>query len=172
MSSPALAHRRQLQHLTCGTVTKPEASFPIFSTLTQIPINVFFHHALNKSIIGLLFVCSLCAFRGRNKSGFSVCGNDRKNLLLFLTLTVMFSLPLTVVIETDAPCSLAESSRCRGVHEREKSIACPDLVHIHVQTLKNLHTELKTKCETGFSTHSIVHFIGTMPFCGSMKIQS
>lgn len=59
MSSPtrASAHRRQLEHFTRGTVTKPEDNFTIFSTLTLIPINVFFQHALNESIIGLLFVC-------------------------------------------------------------------------------------------------------------------
>lgn len=52
-----LTHQTAAGIFTCGTVTETESQFSLFSTLTQIPINVFFHHATDESIFGLVFVC-------------------------------------------------------------------------------------------------------------------
>lgn len=134
MSSPtrASAHRRQLAHFTCGTVTKPEPSFPNFFYIDTdsnkcifSPCNEREHHWLAVC----LFVCPFvsCVL---SVGGIRVC-----SLCVVMTGKICFhSLPLTVVMEAEATCSLAERSQSQGVHARERErIACPDLVHIPVK---------------------------------------
>lgn len=58
LSSAAVVLPSAAGIFTCGTAAKPKVVSHLFSTLTQIAINVFFHHAV-ESIIGLLFLCML-----------------------------------------------------------------------------------------------------------------
>lgn len=90
LSSAAVVLPSAAGIFTCGTAAKPKVASHLFSTLTQIPINVFFHHAV-ESIIGLLLLRVL----EQTSASARMKTDEGKGLILFLDSLLMCLFLLT-----------------------------------------------------------------------------